>query len=243
MKTIILRTVAGIFDFFMSFSVSLSFCIYAYKKQIKFFKPFCFGALVYLIKFIVFNIFLIGCSEFKMFTKEFGEYPIYYYFYVFLYHFLVALYILVSRIFIFSFFMKKDKDIFGKGASFAVGFCSLYNFVNCTIVCIFQFGSFLDMRARYIILDAFDNVFVIFADVGYTLVVLYILNKKTKIKYFLFPILLIIDTLTCFFSEIIILYVRNFLIGKVFSIMVSLVYLVIALILRKHFKNKLVSNI
>ena len=152
MYSILLRGTAIVFQIIMSVVLTFSFIAYSSLKKIKFVKSFFLGILAYILKFI-----FIVCVFYSLMEKILDsmnlsgeQFLATNKLFFILYLFINSIYMVLVRVLVFKFFFKKNRICFYDAVSFAVGFCTLYNFMNCTYFCLKNFSLLLNIRARTI---------------------------------------------------------------------------------------------
>ena len=232
------------FDIFMSVVFTFSFIIYSTAKKIKFKKAFFLGAVSYIIKIILFDYILYSVlnrilDEFDLLSDE--AFLFINRGFLIIYFFIISIYMVFGRIFCFKVFFKKNEICFYDMMSFAVGFCSLYNFFNCTIPCFKNMDIFFHIPARITFVASFSNILAIMGDVGFCVLILYLLERKSKIKYLFLIFVVFLDVLTTLVSVVLTQYKDgNFkwYYNNIFLFIMSFMYLFVAIILKGRLKNE-----
>ncbi len=238
----IFRSSIIFFNIVMAFvpTVIILYLIHRYLKSNKFLKFFCFGMVLYFIKFIFLDSLISTMPIFKIPHDGFKSLIIFLKFIS--YDFVVAFFSFFSRFLIFKYTLRKDDKLIFNVISFAVGYCSLYNIFYCITNIYNSFNNaevnIFKNSLKYIFMDGLNNLFVIITEIGYCLCLVYFLNSKSRKKNYMIILLILFDVFSMSFSEILVFSELKWYYNEIFIIFLTCLYLVFALkIKNKYDKN------
>lgn len=223
----------------LSILPTICFFIYSFSnvKRKNFLKPFFFGVLCFIVNNWVKMSIVSNFSEFDVNNLKLESFSGWFIF--MLYNIVGACFSVFSRVLVFNIGLKKEQnEWFSNGVSLAFGYCALYNLIYGGITILRNFDSLLDVSFKSIVKDALDNFNIIISDIGFTVLIFFILIRKFKFRWVYIVFIMLFEFFTTTSSEFIVLYLKNGLYHFFEMVLVVAIYTAITIVLWFKFKRK-----